>query len=96
MVDSYDDPLLALQNFKPNYYDLVLLDIKMPEMDGLDPYQRMKSIDEKIKVCFLTASEKYYERFRREPFGQLDKDLFVEKTIDNESLIEKINNIINN
>jgi CheY-like chemotaxis protein len=96
VADSYNDPLLALQNFKPTYYDLVLLDIKMPEIDGLDLYQKMKNIDEKIKVCFLTASEMYYERFRRKPFGQLDKYLFVPKPIDDESLIEKINNIIDN
>ncbi len=41
--------------------DLVLLDIKMPEMGGLYLYQEMKKIDNKVRVCFLTASEMYYE-----------------------------------
>ena len=56
---SYDDPILALENFKAGSYDLLLLDIKMPEMDGFQLYQKMKKIDSKVKVCFLTASELY-------------------------------------
>ena len=62
-ADSYDDPILALENFKACSYDLLLLDIKMPEMDGFHLYQEMKKIDRKVKVCFLTASEMYYEHF---------------------------------
>ena len=55
----------------------------------------MKKIDSKVKVCFLTASEIYYERFRKEVgFCALDKDLFVRKPIGNEDLIKKINTII--
>ena len=92
-ADSYDDPILALENFKAGSYDLVLLDIKMPEMDGFNLYQKMKKIDSKINVCFLTASELYYERFRKE-FSTLDKDLFIQKPIENEDLIKRINTII--
>jgi DNA-binding response OmpR family regulator len=60
-ADSYDDPILALENFKAGLYELLLLDIKMPEMDGFLLYQEMKKIENKIKVCFLTASEMYHE-----------------------------------
>ena len=90
-ADSYDDPILALENFKPGSF---LLDIKMPEMDGFHLYQKMKRIDSKLKVCFLTASEMYYERFREEECCAIDKDLFVRKPIENEELIKKINTII--
>jgi CheY-like chemotaxis protein len=94
-VDSYDDPILALENFNAGSYDLLLLDIKMPEMDGFQLYQKMKKIDRKVKVCFLTASEMYYERFRNEEeFNEIDKDLFLQKPIENEDLIKKINTII--
>jgi len=89
---THDDPILALENFKPGSF---LLDIKMPEMDGFHLYQKMKTIDSKLKVCFLTASEMYYERFRKEEeFAAIDKDLFVRKPIGNEELIKKINTII--
>jgi DNA-binding response OmpR family regulator len=94
-ADSYDDPILALENFKAGSYDLVLLDIKMPEMDGFRLYQEMRKIDSKVKVCFLTASEMYYERFRKqEGLCALDKEIFVRKPIGNEDLIKKINTII--
>ena len=92
---SYDDPVLALENFKAGSYDLLLLDIKMPEMDGFQLYQKMKKIDSKVKVCFLTASELYHERSRKEEgFCAIDKVLFVQKPIGNEDLIKKINTII--
>jgi len=55
----------------------------------------MKKIDNKIKVCFLTASEMYYEEFRKEEFCGLDKDLFLRKPIRNEDLFNEISRIIN-
>src|SRR5215472_8009 len=59
-VDSYEDPILALENFKSYLYDLVILDIKMPQMDGFVVYNQIKKLDNRIKVCFLTAGEIYY------------------------------------
>ena len=54
-VDSYNDPEMALAAFKSDYYDLVLLDIKMPKMDGFELYNEIRKIDDKVKVCFITA-----------------------------------------
>ena len=56
-VDSYTDPLSALRDFKPSSYDLILLDIKMPNIDGFEVYKLIRKIDTKIKICFLTAVE---------------------------------------
>jgi DNA-binding response OmpR family regulator len=96
-ADSYDEPRLALNNFKANMYDLLLLDIKMPDINGLDLYQEMRKIDEKVKVCFLTASEMFYEKFRKEePYSKFDKELFIAKPIENEELLEHLNKVINN
>jgi CheY-like chemotaxis protein len=95
-ADSYDDPILALENFKAGLYELLLLDIKMPEMDGFLLYQEMKKTDNKINVCFLTASEMYNEKLReKEGFAALDKDLFLRKPIKNEDLINEVCRIIN-
>jgi DNA-binding response OmpR family regulator len=96
-ADSYDEPRLALNNFKANMYDLLLLDIKMPDINGLDLYQEMRMIDDKVKVCFLTASEMFYEKFRKEePYSKFDKELFIAKPIENEELLDHLNKIINN
>ncbi|MGC2574751.1 MAG: response regulator, partial [Candidatus Nitrosopolaris sp.] len=66
IVELYSNVDGMLENFKAGSYDLLLLDVKMPEMDGFRLYQEMKRTDSKVKVCFLTASEMYYERFREE------------------------------
>ncbi len=96
-ADSYDEPGLALNNFKANMYDLLLLDIKMPDINGLDLYQEIRKIDDKVKVCFLTASEMYYEKFRKEePYSKFDKELFIAKPIENEELLDHLNKVINN
>ena len=96
-ADSYDEPRLALNNFKANMYDLLLLDIKMPDINGLDLYQEMRKIDDKVKVCFLTASEMFYEKFRKEePYCKFDKELFIAKPIENEELLDHLNKVINN
>jgi DNA-binding response OmpR family regulator len=94
-VDTFNDPLIALSNFKPNKYNLVLLDVKMPKMDGFTLYNEIKKLDAKANICFLTASELYYEQFRKEEFCNLNKDLFIQKPIENQVLIKRINNILN-
>ena len=93
-VDAFNDPKIALSNFKASFYDLVILDIKMPEMDGFDLYLEMKKIDSKVKICFLTASEMYYEEFRKEAYCTLNKEIFLRKPIENEDLLNKINKMI--
>ena len=98
-VDSFTDPLLALSNFKPNLYDLAILDIKMPNMNGFKLYQEIKKIDSNVKVCFLTASEMFYEDYRKNEVAEedvtaLDKDLFLLKPLSNQDLLQKINKIM--
>ena len=57
VVDSYEHPLVALYKFKPHLYDLVILDIKMPDLNGFALYREIKRLDKKVKICFLTAAE---------------------------------------
>ena len=94
MVHSFTDPLLALKNFKSNLYDLILVDIKMPEMDGLDFYREIRKIDKNVRLCFVTASEKYYEPFRKEIYDILGENCFIQKPIANEDLLKLVNTMI--
>ena len=93
-VDTFNDPKEALSNYKPGYYDLVILDIKMPEMDGFELYHEIKKKDANAKVCFLTASELYYDEFRKKEYYALDKGLFIRKPIDNDELVSGIRKMI--
>ena len=95
VVDSYNDPTLALSNFKPGLYDLLLLDIKMPEENGFELCQKIKEIDSNVKTCFLTASELFYDEYRRlEAYPRVNKEHFIQKPIRNEELIRKLNGIL--
>ena len=93
-VDSFNDPQEALSKFKPGLYDLIILDIKMPKMDGFELYHEIKKKDNNAKVCFLTASELYYEEFRNKEYRALDRNLFIRKPIDNEDLVKEINKML--
>ncbi len=95
-VDSFTDPLSALENYKEEagMYDLVILDIQMPGINGFELYRQIKKIDDKVKVCFLTASEMYYEEFRKELFPALDNNCYIQKPIENETLIKRLNEIL--
>jgi DNA-binding response OmpR family regulator len=91
-VDSYEDPLMALENFRTRYYDLVILDIKMPEMNGFSFYREIKKLDKNLKICFLTAGEMYYGIYS-DIFSSLPANYFIRKPIGNEELIRRIDEI---
>jgi two-component system, OmpR family, response regulator ChvI len=63
-VDVYNDPLDAISNFEVGSYDLLLIDIKMPKMNGFELYNKLHQIDEKAKICFITAYEIYYDELK--------------------------------
>ena len=97
-IDSFNDSLTALKSYRSNFYDLVILDIKMPKMDGFELYIKIREIDPKVKICFLTASEMYYEKFRktRSEFGRIiEEECFIQKPIKTEDLIRKLTSIMN-
>jgi len=93
-VDTFENPFIALEKLKPGFYGLIILDVKMPQMDGFELYREIKKVDRKAKICFLTASELYYENFRKEKFAALDKELFIIKPISNAELLKKIDFIL--
>jgi two-component system, OmpR family, response regulator ChvI len=88
VVDAYNDPVLALSNFKPGVYGLLLLDVKMPQINGFELYEKIKKIDTEVKACFITAHEVYYESLR-EIFPTMDLDCYV-KPIEIEDLVNHV------
>jgi CheY-like chemotaxis protein len=97
-VDSFNDPILALNNYKINFYDLVILDILMPKMDGYELYIKIREKDPKVKICFLTAITTFNEDFRkmRMTLGKtINEDYFIQKPIKIEALVKKLTSIMN-
>jgi DNA-binding response OmpR family regulator len=82
IVDTYLDPLIAMSKFKSSSYDLIILDIKMPKLNGFELYAEMRKVDNKVKVCFITAGEMFYDKFRNkkgeegEQYCKLDTQRF--------------------
>jgi CheY-like chemotaxis protein len=93
-VDSFTDPLAALNNFKIGLYDLILIDIALPKMNGFELYYKIRKLDDKVKICFLTAGEMYYEETRKQVFPELEANCFIRKPIANEDLIQKVKDIL--
>jgi DNA-binding response OmpR family regulator len=92
-VDSYNDALLALKNFKANFYDLLLIDIRMPNMTGFELFQRINKIDNKANVCFITAFEVYYMALLQE-FPYLNNTCFIRKPISIDELVKRIKKVL--
>jgi CheY-like chemotaxis protein len=96
-VDAFTDPLLALTTFRSGHkkYDFLVLDIKMPDMDGFELYEEMRKIDNQIKACFLTAfGEGYTQEFGRR-FPASNDVSFIRKPIRVDDLVKKVNKMVN-
>jgi DNA-binding response OmpR family regulator len=91
-VDAFNDPHIALSAFKNRpSYDLALIDIKMPKMNGFELYNEMKKIDDHVKVCFITAFDIKQEDM--DTLSSLDKKSvnIVRKPIEIEGMVQEIN-----
>jgi DNA-binding response OmpR family regulator len=89
-VDYYIDPILALQNFKSGLYNLLLLDVRMPQMDGIELANKMKRQDDKVKVCFFSALEPFNSSYKSLLQNSPDNFLFVSKPISIPIMIKQI------
>jgi DNA-binding response OmpR family regulator len=95
-VNCFNDPLIALRSYMTNFYNLIILDIKMPKMDGFELYTKIREQDPKVKICFLTAIATFDEE--RKIISRISKiigvECFIQKPIKNEDLVSKLISII--
>ena len=84
-VDTYNNPILVLSNYKSGFYDLLLLDIRMHIMDGFELYREIRKIDANVKVCFITAYEINNDDFKKS-FPEMALKYFIKKPVTIENL----------
>jgi CheY-like chemotaxis protein len=95
-VDCFNNPVLALKNFKNGVYDLLIADVIMPQINGFDLAEEVKKIDQKVRVCFLIAGE-IPGKLRANQFiaeGEGYEDKFIQIPIDNNNLITHVGIVI--
>lgn len=92
-VDVYNDPLEALSKFKPNFYNILLIDIRMPRLNGFKLCQKMRKKDDKVKVCFITSFEMYYEAMV-EKYPLLKDICLIKKPISQKDLLERLQEVL--
>jgi DNA-binding response OmpR family regulator len=95
LVDAYSDPVVALSEFKPSLYDLIILDYRMPEMNGIELYKKIREKDASTKVTILTAShEQMYvndnQELKREPSLKV-----IRKPVAIGKLLEEVTELLN-
>ena len=91
-VDIFNDPadVISEYNNQPRtMYDLLIIDILMPKMNGFELYEKIKKIDNNAKVCFITAYRMYFEALR-EMYPGYEIDCFMNKPFENEDLLRKV------
>jgi CheY-like chemotaxis protein len=93
-VDSYTNPSEALENFTTGLYDLVILDVKMAEMDGFYLYEKIKKLDDNVKICFLTATDDVYYEILKKNYPDINENCIIHKPVDNESLLRRIKSVL--
>jgi DNA-binding response OmpR family regulator len=94
-VKTFTNPILALSEFKAGAYDLAVLDIRMPGMNGFELCRKLKDVDNKLKICFLTAADiLYYRDTDSDVIDDLGIGCFIQKPVDNEDFVGKIEAIL--
>lgn len=93
-IDTFNDPIQGLSNFKVGTYDLLILDIRMPNMNGFELYREIIKKDREAKVCFITAFEIHYDEFRK-MFPSIDVNCFIKKPISVVELASVIKKTLN-
>jgi DNA-binding response OmpR family regulator len=96
-MHPYTDSVKAMQEFRPNYYHLILLDIKMPVLNRFELCKDIREVDKTVQIAFITASEEYYEKVGEKYYPELINNNsinYIQKPIGNEELIKIVNMIL--
>jgi len=89
MVDAYNDPRIAFLDFQSNFYDLLLIDINMPYIDGFQLSEIILTIDINVKICFMSLGEINCDAWR-EIYPSISLGCFISKPVTIDYLVGRI------
>ncbi len=92
-VTTFNDPVQALSKYKPSAYDISILDIRMPKMNGFELYREMRKLDGRASVCFLTAFDVHRDEFEK-MFPDVKVKAFLKKPITIDNLVANLNALL--
>jgi DNA-binding response OmpR family regulator len=92
-VDTCNEPPEVLSKFKTGVYDLVILDINMPGVDGFHLYRKIRKVDKDAKICFFTAYEDFEDEARK-LFPDIAVERFLKKPMSMRDLVEEVNDVL--
>jgi DNA-binding response OmpR family regulator len=91
----YTDSVKALNEFVPNYYDLILLDVKMPVLDGFELHKKIRDLDRNIQIIFATAGGEYHDEIVKQlSIEENNKFTYIQKPVGNDELTRMLNMIM--
>ena len=90
IVDAYNDPFLALSSFRGGVYDIILIDIRMPGMNGFELCQKIFNIDNHARICFITAFRTYWGSLEELIIPKSKQPLFIKKPVEIDDLVRTI------
>ena len=93
-IHAYTNPKQALEDFKPHFYGALILDVRMPVMDGFELYQMIRKIDPDVNVCFFTAYETSHDVYQKTIAGVDKNAYFLRKPLSARELIKWVNTMI--
>jgi CheY-like chemotaxis protein len=88
-VFTYNDTIQGLAEFRPNFYDLLLIDVNIPKMNGFEFSRKILELDVNVRVCYITAAEINLQALR-EQFPTLSIGCFIKKPIGVEDLVRRV------
>jgi DNA-binding response OmpR family regulator len=88
-VHTFNDPLSVLSQFKPSFYDLLLIDINMPDMNGFELCTAILKIDVNVRICFMSAGEVNHEAVR-EIYPTISIGCFIKKPVAVDYLVKRV------
>lgn len=90
-IYSFNECIEALQEFQPNFYDLIIIDIMIPKINGIRFYDIVRGLDDRVKICYLTTIHK---DVIKKAYPEVERVSLLKMPVTNEELVKTTKEIL--